>query len=114
MPRPRLRLGTLALLIVIFALTMAVVAQWRREQALRVEMTRMRAELSWMRAELDMTQMYVERTRAIGDPTAWAYPEYQHGETLRGMFRYQPVETGRDMFRGRGTKWTQRTGIGRP
>jgi hypothetical protein len=46
MPRLRLRLSNLVMLLIIIALVMALVVQWRRESTLRLENDRLRTDLA--------------------------------------------------------------------
>jgi len=61
MIRPRIRLGTLALLILIAALICDLVVQRQQEQRLRVEF---QAEVMRARAEAAVARVMAERVRA--------------------------------------------------
>jgi len=68
MIRPRIRLGTLALLILIAALICAQVVQWQREDALRVrlefEKARAREEAAVARAQAMRTEAALRQAQA--------------------------------------------------
>ena len=51
MPRPRLGLSNLVMLLIIIALVMALLVQWRREMALRAELRSLEKENASLRVE---------------------------------------------------------------
>ena len=63
MIRPQLRLSTLVLLILVAALSFALIAQWKRERALRVEL-----EIKRQVAEVQARRAEAARAMARGGP----------------------------------------------
>jgi hypothetical protein len=61
MPRPQLRLATLALLIVIIALAAALLAQRRRETALNSRVQALEEEIAWNRLSSHRREAFQER-----------------------------------------------------
>ena len=62
----RFRLSTLMLLIVIFALCIVVVMQYRSEARLRIEEARLRIELESKEYDLETARNYVLRMHNLG------------------------------------------------
>lgn len=66
MHRPQIRLGSVVLLIPLFALTLCVVIQWRRESLLVSERNRLRDQLakSWDNAEQERAKAFIAEAYA--------------------------------------------------
>jgi hypothetical protein len=91
MPRFRLRLATLGLLIVIIALASALVVQWRRETDLRLQVQKLAIENDFLRA-IDARQQRLLQT-GLGSSGSSGLPPGDSQDTDRN----QPTDDGRSV-----------------
>ena len=91
MPRFRLRLATLGLLIVIIALATALVVQWRRETDLRLQIHKITNENDFLRS-ITARQQRLLQTR-LGSSGSSSLPPGESQDTDRN----QPTDDGRSV-----------------
>jgi hypothetical protein len=91
MPRFRLRLATLGLLIVIIALATALVVQWRRETDLRLQIQKLTIENELLQA-INARQQRLLQTRS-GSSGSSSLPPGESQDTGRN----QPTDDGRSV-----------------
>jgi hypothetical protein len=91
MPRFRLRLATLGLLIVIIALATALVVQWRRETDLRLQVQKLAIENDFLRA-INARQQRLLQTRLSSSGSS-SLPPGDGQDTDRN----QPTDDGRSV-----------------
>jgi len=91
MPRFRLRLATLGLLIVIIALATALVVQWRRETDLRLQVQKFANENDFLRA-INARQQRPLQTR-LGSSGSSSLPSGDSQDTDRN----QPTDDGQSV-----------------
>jgi hypothetical protein len=91
MPRFRLRLATLGLLVVIIALATALVVQWRRETDLRLQVQKFAIENDFLRA-ITARQQRLLQTRS-GSSGSSSLPPGDSQDTDRN----QPTDDGRSV-----------------
>jgi hypothetical protein len=91
MPRFRLRLATLGLLIVIIALATALVVSWRRETDLRLQVQKLANEKDFLQA-INARQQRLLQTR-LGSSGSSSLPPGESQDTDRN----QPTGDGRSV-----------------